>query len=153
MLIREEKMDNFVCGKCGYVVFGSAPDNCPVCNAPKNFFQPDSNAIKKPADPKNLNELEKKHTPVIKISKQCGLAGAGCTDAHIKIGEILHPMEEKHFITSIDIYIDNVFISRYHLTAERLNPILGIHLKVSGGKLKALESCNLHGRWMAEADI
>ena len=27
-----------VCGVCGYTLEGAAPDNCPVCNAPKNKF-------------------------------------------------------------------------------------------------------------------
>ncbi|MBI4972257.1 MAG: hypothetical protein HZC16_00375 [Candidatus Omnitrophica bacterium] len=146
-------MDNFICGKCGYLAFGEAPATCPVCGATKEAFKLDNNAIKKPADPNNLTDLEKKHIPVIKINKQCGLAGPGCIDAHIQVGEILHVMETKHYIMYIDVYLDHAFIARYHLTPDKLNPILGIHLKVSSGKLLALENCNLHGRWIAETDI
>lgn len=146
-------MDTYICGKCGYAAFGQAPDACPVCGAPKKAFELDNTAVKKPADPNNLTELEKKHIPAININKQCGLAASGCIDAHIKIGEILHVMEAKHFIMYIDIYLDHSFIGRYHMTPENLNPILGIHLKATSGKLMALENCNLHGRWIIEEEI
>ena len=146
-------MDTFVCGKCGYIAFGQAPDSCPVCGAKKEAFELDNTAIKKPADSKNLNELEKKHIPVIKVNRQCGLVGPGCVDAHIKVGEILHVMEAKHYIMYIDVYLDYAFIGRYHLTPDKLNPVLGIHLKVAEGKLLALENCNLHGRWISEVEL
>lgn len=146
-------MDTFVCKRCGFVAFNEAPESCPVCGAPKQDFQLDLNAIKKPADPKSLTELEKKHIPVIDIKKQCGLLGPGCIDAKIKIGEIIHPMEAKHYIMYIDFYLDYAFIGRYHLTPEKLNPALGVHLKAPGGKLQTLENCNLHGRWVAEVEV
>ena len=146
-------MDTYVCGKCGYVAFGQAPESCPVCGALKQAFELDPTAIKKPVDPRNLNELEKKHIPAIKINRQCGLVGPGCVDVHIKIGEVLHVMEAKHYIMYIDLYLDNNFIARYHLTPEKLNPVLGLHLKTASGNLLALENCNLHGRWTAEAEI
>jgi superoxide reductase len=146
-------MDTYVCGKCGYVAFGQAPDACPVCGAKKEAFELDPAAIKKPADPANLNDLEKKHIPVIEIKRQCGLVGPGCVDAHIKVGQNLHVMEEKHFIMYIDLYLDYKFIARYHMAPEKLNPVLGVHLKVATGKLMALENCNIHGRWINAAQI
>lgn len=146
-------MDTFVCGKCGYLAFKEAPQRCPVCGAPKQAFELDPSAIKKPLDVKNLNDLEKKHIPLIEIKKQCGLVGQGCIDANIKIGQILHVMETSHYIMYIDVYLDNNFICRYHLSPEKLNPVLGIHLKVTSGKMLALENCNLHGRWIAEVEI
>jgi superoxide reductase len=146
-------MNTFVCKKCGYVAFNAAPEKCPACGAPKEQFREDNNAIKKPVDQANLNDLEKKHIPVIDINKQCGLAGPGCLDANIKVGSVLHVMESKHFIMYIDVYLDYNFIARYFLTPDRLNPVLGIHLKTGQGRLTVLEYCNLHGRWVAEADI
>lgn len=37
----EQKADTdyFVCGVCGYIHEGSAPDKCPVCGAPSNKFK------------------------------------------------------------------------------------------------------------------
>jgi len=146
-------MDTFVCGKCGFIAFGSAPDICPVCGAKKEAFELDNTAIKRPTDATTLSELEKKHIPQIKITKTCGLVGPGCVDANIKIGEILHPMEIKHYIMYMDIYLDRAFIARYHLSPDKLNPVLGIHLKVDSGNLLVLENCNLHGRWLSEVKI
>ena len=146
-------MDTFVCNKCGYLAFKEAPERCPVCGALKQAFELDPNAIKKPTDPTNLNDLEKKHMPVIEIKRQCGLVGPGCIDANIKVGQIIHVMEAKHFIMYIDLYHDYDFIARYHLSPEKLNPVLGAHLTVASGKLIALENCNLHGRWISETEI
>lgn len=146
-------MNTYICGKCGYLAFNQAPDKCPVCGAPKAAFENDPSAIKKPADSANLNEMEKKHIPTINIVKQCGLAGPGCVDANIKVGATLHVMEEKHYIMYIDLYLDYSFIARYEMTPDKLNPVLGVHLKVSSGKLTVLENCNIHGRWIAEAQI
>lgn len=179
-------MEIFVCKVCGFVSFGSAPDKCPVCGAPKQAFQSTPDAIKKPADLKNLTDGDKKHIPVIKINKTCGLVGPGCTDVNIKVGEVIHVMEAKHYIMYIDVYLDNnfihsplenpalksgdesgfsirssettdfspwSFICRCHFTPEKLNPVLGLHLKADSGKLLVLENCNVHGRWIAEAVI
>lgn len=146
-------MNTYVCGKCGYVAFNEAPDVCPACGALKQAFKEDPAAIKKPADPANLTDLEKKHIPVIDIRKECGLVGAGCVDVNVKVGSLLHVMEEKHYIMYIDLYIDYKFIARYQLTADKLHPVLGAHLKVAAGKLLVLENCNIHGRWIAEAQI
>ena len=59
----------------------------------------------------------------------------------------------------IDVYLDPLtgtgkqFIGRYHMVTEKVNPVLGIHLKTATGRLLALENCNVHGRWVAEAEI
>ncbi|MBU0503617.1 MAG: desulfoferrodoxin family protein [Candidatus Omnitrophota bacterium] len=146
-------MDTFVCKVCGYASFREAPEKCPVCGAAKQAFQLMPDVIKKPIDPNNLNDLEKKHIPVVKISKVCGLVGPGCIDAHIKIGEVMHVMEAKHFIMYVDVYHDYNFLCRVHLTPEKINPVISLHLKVVSGKLLALENCNVHGRWIAEVDL
>jgi superoxide reductase len=146
-------MKVFVCTVCGHIAFDTIPENCPVCGAPKEKFKEDSNAIKKPGDPSNKYEAEQKHIPAVTVKKKCGLLGAGCTDVHVKIGEVIHPMEEKHFIRHIDFYLDNKFIARKILSPVVLNPASCVHLKVNKGKIKVIQNCNLHGNWMAEADL
>jgi len=146
-------MKTYVCKVCGYrSINGRAPEKCPVCGAPKSSFEEKNDAIKAPADPKNLTELEKKHIPVILVLKKCGLI-EGCTDVHVKMGEILHPMEAKHFITHIDFYLDKEFLSRIILTPEKLNPAGALHLKANKGTLTAVELCNIHGAWMKEVTL
>lgn len=147
-------MKGYVCKVCGYIsINGSAPENCPVCHAPKTAFEEKNDAIKTPKDAANLTEVEKKHVPVVKVVKTCGLIPEGCTDVHVRMGEIQHPMEAKHYIVHIDFYVDNEFISRIILTPEKLNPAGALHLKVKSGKLKVIELCNLHGAWISEVTL
>ena len=146
-------MKGFVCKVCMYIsIDGSAPDKCPVCGSPKTAFE-EKDVIKTPQDPKNLTELEKKHVPVILVVKKCGLIPEGCVDVHVKMGEIIHPMEVDHYITHIDFYIDKGFIARIHLSPEKLNPAGALHLKATSGKLTALENCNKHGFWIKEVSL
>ena len=146
-------MKGHVCKVCAYIsINGSVPEKCPVCGAPKTAFE-EKDAIKTPKDASNLTELEKKHIPVIKVVKVCGLIPEGCHDVHVKMGEIQHPMQKEHYIMHVDFYIDNEFISRVILTPEKLNPAAALHIKVDTGKLAAIELCNLHGAWINEADL
>jgi superoxide reductase len=147
-------MKGYVCKICGFIsINGSAPDKCPVCGAPKTAFEEKPDAIKTPKDANNLTDLEKKHIPVIKVVKTCGLIPEGCRDVHVKMGEIQHPMQADHYITHIDFYIDKEFIARVHLTPEKLNPAAALHLKAKEGKLSVIEVCNLHGAWIKETDL
>lgn len=145
-------MKGYVCKVCSYIsIDGSAPDKCPVCGAPKTAFE-EKDAIKTPQDPKNLTDGEKKHVPVVTILRKCGLI-PDCTDVHVKMGEIQHPMEVGHYIVHIDFYVDKEFLSRIILTPERLNPAGALHLKVKSGKLSVIELCNLHGAWIKEVSL
>ena len=147
-------MQGFVCKACRFIsINGSAPDKCPVCGAPKASFEEKQEATKTPEDMNNLTELEKKHIPVIAIVKKCGLIPEGCQDAHVKMGQIEHPMQPEHYIVHIDFYIDNEFISRVMLTPDKLNPAATVHIKVISGKLTAVAFCNLHGAWVNEVGL
>lgn len=147
-------MKGYVCKVCMYIsINGSAPAKCPVCGAPKTAFEEKENAILTPKDPKNLTELEKKHIPVIKVVKICGLIPEGCQDAHVRIGETQHPMQPEHSIQHIDFYIDKEFIARVHLTPDKLNPAAALHLKAKSGRFAAIELCNLHGAWISEVNL
>lgn len=147
-------MKGFVCKKCGYVsINGSAPDKCPVCWAPKTDFEEKADALKTDQVKVEKGETEKKHIPAITIIKKCGLIPDGCTDVHVKIGEITHPMEQKHFITAIDLYLNKEFISRIHLTPVHLNPAGAWHLKAHAGTISAVALCNIHGSWIKDASL
>lgn len=147
-------MKGYVCKVCKFIsINGSAPEKCPVCGAPRSSFDDKADAIKTPADPSNLTELDKKHLPVITIVKKCGLIPEGCQDVHAKIGQIQHPTLAEHYITHIDFYIDNEFVSRVMLTPAKLNPAAALHLKQGSGKLSVVELCNVHGAWINEVEL
>ena len=147
-------MIGYVCKVCKYIAIdGDAPEHCPVCGAGKSAFEENHSAIKEPQDPTNLTDLEKKHIPAITVIKKCGLIPNECTDVHVKLGEIKHPMESAHYIMHIDFYIDKKFVARTHLTPERLNAAAALHLKPGEGKIAAIALCNQHGAWFNESEL
>jgi len=146
-------MKGTVCKMCGYVSLEGVPGKCPVCGAPSSAFEEKENALKIAQDKDNPSELEKKHLPVIKVVRECGLIPGGCTDVHVKVGEIQHPMADEHHIEHIDFYIDKVFVSRVKLTPAKLNPAAALHLKDAKGRFTAVSSCNLHGDWISETEL
>jgi superoxide reductase len=146
-------MKTLLCQLCGHIEFNEAPDNCFVCGAPKEKFKENPNAIKKPGDPGNKHDMEQKHIPSVNVVKKSGPIGESCTDIYVKIGEIAHSMEEKHFIQYIDFYLDNKFIARNRLSPIMLNSNSCRHLKVNKGKIVVVQNCNLHGNWMKEISL
>ena len=144
-------MSVFICNVCGHAEFETVPEKCPVCFAAKEAFKQNDSVFTEAAE--KSKEGAVKHIPSIKINKTCGLIPEQpCTDAIVRIGETLHPMEEKHFINWIDCYVDDNYVSRIYLTP---GVFAGghFHLKTSGSKVKIVEFCNLHGHWQAEAAL
>lgn len=141
----------FVCGFCGHVEFGSAPERCPVCASPKEKYAQNDNVFKESEE--KSKEAAVKHIPAIKVNKACGLIPEEtCIDIIVRIGETLHPMVENHHITWIDCYVDDQYISRILLTPG-VYAAGCFHLKTSGSKVRVVEFCNIHGVWQSEADL
>jgi desulfoferrodoxin-like iron-binding protein len=144
-------MNLFVCAVCGHIEFRSAPDKCPVCGAPKEKFKQNDRVFIEAEE--KAKEGAVKHVPVINVNKQCGLIPEqACMDVIIRVGKTLHPMEEAHHIVWIDCYVDDQYVARTMLTPA-VNPAVILHLKKIGAKVRAVELCNLHGHWQAEAAI
>lgn len=147
-------MKTFVCRVCGHVAFEQAPVDCPVCKAPIENFNNNPKAIHMPEDPSNLSETEKKHIPMIVISKECRLiTSGGCVDIHVKVGEIEHVMESEHSIAFIDFYINQRYQARVQLRYKRLHPAVMLHLSADTGTLTVVANCNVHGNWMSEVNF
>ena len=146
------EMTIHICKTCGYLAFDGAPDNCPVCGMPKDNFIQNDNIFQESRE--NSPEAEVKHIPAVKVVKACGLIPEDtCTDVHVRIGEVLHPMTEKHLITFIDCYVNDVYAARMMLTANSVNPAAAFHIKETSGKVKIVENCNIHGYWMTEVEL
>ncbi len=62
-------------------------------------------------------------------------------------------MLAEHSIVHIDVYLNQNFIARIHLTPEACNPAGALHLKSTEGTLSAVAYCDVHGVWMNEATI
>lgn len=145
-------MNTYECSVCGHLEFNTAPSKCLVCRS-EGGFKENPEAIQKPGQ-SGRGEADNKHIPKIVIVRECGLLpDTGCIDAHVRIGEVEHPMLENHFIRYIDYYHDYQFISRVWLSPLKCHPASALHLKVTGGTLTVIENCNLHGNWMSETKI
>jgi superoxide reductase len=144
-------MTVYICSVCGLVEFKSPTDKCPVCFASKEKFIR-NDALFEESEAKS-KEAAVKHIPSIIVNKKCGLIPEqSCTDIMVRIGSVLHPMEEKHFIVFIDCYVDDVYVSRMMLTPG-VSPAGCFHLRKTGAKVRIVENCNIHGYWQAEASI
>lgn len=111
--------------------------------------------INRPADPANMTELEKKHTPVIECPDT--VKSGEPFKVTIKVGEIPHVMEEGHHIQWLDVYFGQNFNARVDLTPAFTRPEVTLTF-VKGGKhrtstLRVIERCNLHGQWEATKEI
>ena len=144
-------MSVFICKGCGYVSFGEAPEKCPVCGAPREMFTQNDAVFEESA--RNSPEGAGKHTPVVTVNTDCGLIPEkSCTDVLVRVGETLHPMEEKHYISFIDCYVDSDWVSRIQLSPA-MYPGVVFHLQQTGKTVTVVEHCSLHGYWKAEASL
>jgi len=136
----------FVCKVCGHVHFGdTTADSCPVCHASSSAFARDYEAVKTAEDLDNMTVPEKKHQPVITVQDE----GEG-TVINVKVGYTEHPMEDEHWISFIDLYINGKYQSRNAFApGSVLAPIIE-HIGDSiAGEIVAVANCNKHGRWIA----
>ncbi len=111
--------------------------------------------INRPADPADMTELEKKHTPVIECPDT--VKAGEPFEVRIKVGEIPHVMDEGHHIQWLELYSGQNQYLRIDLTPVFTKPEITVTL-VKGGKhrtstLRVLERCNLHGTWEASKEI
>ena len=144
-------MSIMICKVCGHIAYGSAPENCPVCYAPKTSFQQNDNIFIESEE--KSKEASVKHIPTIKVNKECRLVPEQpCIDVIVRVGKTLHPMEEAHHIQFIDCYVDKKFVSRVQLTAGVFAAAC-FHLKAAGSTVQIVENCNLHGYWQSEAPL
>lgn len=81
-----------------------------------------------------VDAAKEKHVPV--LEKIDG-------GVKVKVGEVPHPMEEKHYIEWIEILADNKIYRKY------LNPgdTPEATFMITADSITAREYCNLHGHW------
>jgi desulfoferrodoxin-like iron-binding protein len=139
----------YVCGVCGHVEFGMAPENCPVCHAPKEKFTQNDKVFEEAIA--NYKDAGISHTPAITVRKKSTLIPETPTyEIEVRIGKKLHPMEEAHHIAFIDFYVDDKYFSRLMLTLGA-DPAATLYTKASGAKVRVVQLCTVHGHWQAEA--
>jgi superoxide reductase len=102
--------------------------------------------IKKPVDPENLTEGEKKHIPVIEAPEKVN-AGEPF-EVTVTVGSIPHVMDEKHYIEWIELYLHNKLMGRKELVpapGEQASATFRIEAEEALIAVKEIETCRMHG--------
>lgn len=122
-----QRLEVYKCDLCGNIVevlFGS-DGTLVCCDQPMTLLTENT-----------VDAAKEKHVPV--IEKIDG-------GVKVKVGEVPHPMEDKHFIQWIEIIADGQIYRKF------LNPgdAPEAEFKVTADNIVAREYCNLHGHWKA----
>lgn len=106
-------------------------------------------AINHMTDMSAANDFEKKHTPHIELRR----TEDGKLRVDVMVGYYVpHPNQPDHFIDWIHVYIGEANVAQFDLGAAVAWPTVSVVLDAEpGSKIAAIENCNLHGLWKAEA--
>jgi len=85
-----------------------------------------------------VDAAKEKHVPVIE-KVDSGI--------RVKVGDVAHPMEEKHYIQWIELIADGKAYRQFLNPGEQPEAVFA----VEASQLTAREYCNLHGLWKADA--
>ena len=124
-----KKLEIYKCEACGNIVevLNGGEGELVCCGEPMKLMTENT-----------VDAAKEKHVPV--IEKVDG-------GIKVKVGDVPHPMEEKHYIQWIELIADG---KSYH---QFLNPgdAPEAVFSISASQLTAREYCNLHGLWKATA--
>jgi len=102
--------------------------------------------INRAKDPNKLQGLELGHVPQIKVPDAVKLGVP--FEVEVRVGEKLHEMIPTHYIDWVDLYADDIFLTKFILTPNLTQPICKMMLTINkSATLRAIEHCNLHGLW------
>ena len=120
-----EKLEVYKCNVCGNIVevLHGGQGELVCCGQPMVKLVENT-----------VDAAKEKHVPVVEK------VDAG---VKVKVGEVAHPMEEKHFIEWIEVIADGKAYRQF------LNPgeTPEVTFNVEAEQITAREYCNLHGLW------
>jgi len=122
-----EKMEIYKCEACGNIVevLHAGQGELVCCGSPMKLFKENT-----------VDAAKEKHVPVVEKTAD------GVT---VKVGEVAHPMEEKHHIEWIEIIADGSVYRQFLKAGDTPEATF----KVSADQVVAREYCTLHGLWKA----
>lgn len=120
-----ERLEVYKCEVCGNIVeVLHGGDGELVCCG-----QPMSRLVENTVD-----AAKEKHVPVVER-----IEGG----VKVKVGDVAHPMEEKHYIEWVEIIADGKVYRQFLNPGEAPEATFN----VEAGQITAREYCNLHGLW------
>ncbi|MFC1957974.1 desulfoferrodoxin [Chloroflexota bacterium] len=115
----------YKCNVCGNIVevLHAGVGELVCCGQPMELLQE-----------KTSDVGQEKHVPVIETT------GSGIK---VKVGDVPHPMEEKHYIEWIEVITDGGSYRKFLKPGEKPEAVF----EISARKVTAREYCNVHGLW------
>ncbi|HHW68795.1 MAG TPA: desulfoferrodoxin [Tenericutes bacterium] len=118
-------MKFYICRHCGNVIVKLEDKKTPVscCGAKMELLEANTQ-----------DATLEKHVPVVEVEKE---------KVTVKVGSVLHPMVEEHYITFI------VFRTQSGFSVKFLNPNEEpiAEFKTNEKVIEVYEYCNIHGLW------
>jgi superoxide reductase len=122
-----KRLEIYKCEVCGNIVdvIHEGKGSLVCCGQPMKLFVENT-----------TDAAKEKHVPVVeKID----------SGFMVKIGSVVHPMEEKHYIEWIEVIADGKAYRQFLKAGEAPEAVF----KINADKITAREYCNLHGLWKA----
>ncbi len=122
-----KRLEIYKCEVCGNIVdvIHEGKGSLVCCGQPMKLFVENT-----------TDAAKEKHVPVVeKID----------SGFMVKIGNVVHPMEEKHYIEWIEVIADGKAYRQFLKAGEAPEAVF----KINADKITAREYCNLHGLWKA----
>ncbi|SPD74634.1 Desulfoferrodoxin [uncultured Desulfobacterium sp.] len=123
-----ERLEIYKCEICGNIVevLHSGATDLTCCGAPMKVFKENT-----------VDAAREKHVPAVQKT----------ADGYkVKVGEVAHPMEEKHYIEWIEVIAGGKAYRQFLSPGQAPEA----DFKVDDAKVTAREYCNIHGLWKAE---
>ena len=120
-----EKLQIYKCDKCGNIVevLHGGKGELVCCDQPMKLFVENT-----------VDAAKEKHVPVVEKTADGFM---------VKVGEVAHPMEEKHYIEWIEVIADGKAYRQFLNPGEAPEATF----KIEAEQVTAREYCNLHGLW------
>lgn len=122
-----ERLQVYKCELCGNIVevmYGS-DGTLVCCDQPMTLM-----------DENTVDAAKEKHVPVIEKTAD---------GFKVKVGDVAHPMEEKHYIQWIEIIAGEKAYTKFLKPGDAPEA----EFKIDADTITAREYCNLHGHWKA----
>ncbi len=120
-----ERLQVYKCEVCGNIVevLHAGKGQLVCCNKPMKLMKENT-----------VDAAKEKHVPVIEKTDK---------GYKVKVGDVAHPMEEKHYIEGIELVVDGKAYRQF------LNPgdAPEAEFEIKAEKVSARGYCNLHGLW------
>ena len=120
-----EKMEIYKCEVCGNVVevLHGGKGDLVCCGKPMKLYKENT-----------VDAAKEKHVPVVEKTSD---------GFRVKVGEVAHPMEEKHYIEWIELTADGAAYRQFLNPGDKPEAVF----KIDAGQAMVREYCSLHGLW------